>query len=182
MPQKMKNNSKDVNVKNDSNINATQKNDVTLNLNKKKKEKHDSTIAIKADTNDLTTSIKLEPEKTFPILPIVHSNFFGKKTITNKTKAGDIIENKDAKPIESTVIEKYEWEKKLQRIPVNPNNCNFIETPLICQSNEREKKLSSIPSQFIGAPDPTDFKGVPTLRVPYSYFFEEDKAAKEKAL
>ncbi len=118
--------------------------------------KHDSTITIKADTNNSTTSIKLEPEKGVSKISNCSFQFFGKKTIANETKAGDIIEHNDAQASESTTIENYEREKMLQGIPVKPNNYDSIENQLIHLSNDRDNKPSSIPPQFLGPPYPTD--------------------------
>jgi hypothetical protein len=121
----------------------------------------------------LTTSAKLEPEKDVSKTFNHPFQFFGKKTIATKTKAGGIVEHSDTKASESTTIE---------GIPVKPNNSDSIKTQLIHPSNDWNNKPSSIPPQFLGPHHPTDLKGTPTIRVPYSQFLEEDLAAQEKTV
>jgi hypothetical protein len=49
-------------------------------------------------------------------------------------------------------------------------------------SSEWETNLASIPPSWIGPPNPNGKEGIPTIRIPYSYFFEKDREAKLAAL
>jgi hypothetical protein len=79
------------------------------------------------------------------------------------------------------LIEKYEWEKMLQAIPLKPNNLDVEKTELSNPSNVWDNKQSSIPLQFLRPPHPTDKTGAPTVRILYSYFLEEDLARQKAA-